>query len=177
MIPSWWTNPSGRRSQGLGAWICKSLISEALRKYQPSPASSQLWKSTNNFASIKSTIMKPATLRPFLPRPAVRRRTCISRNYAVQSPGSPTLQVFNRHTKYLQKERAAANVVRSRQTDYVKDEVAVRLSERLLVSFNCQVSAQKLRNAGYKSTFQPCSRPRRKLLQHSASTHSPQPRP
>ncbi|CZR58228.1 probable methyltransferase [Phialocephala subalpina] len=76
--------------------------------------------------------MKPATLRPFLPRPAIRRRVCLSRNYAVQAPGSPTLQVFNRHTKYQQKERAAANVERSRQTDYLKDEVAMRLSERLL---------------------------------------------
>ncbi|KAE8443933.1 hypothetical protein EG329_001243 [Mollisiaceae sp. DMI_Dod_QoI] len=76
--------------------------------------------------------MKPATLRPFMPRPAIRRRICISRSYAVQAPGSPTLQVFNRHTKYLQKERAAVNVERSRQTDYLKDEVAIRLSERLL---------------------------------------------
>ncbi|KAH6713532.1 S-adenosyl-L-methionine-dependent methyltransferase [Leptodontidium sp. MPI-SDFR-AT-0119] len=76
--------------------------------------------------------MKPATLRPFLPRPAIRRRTCFSRSYAIQAPGSPTLQVFNRHTKYLQKERAAANPERSRQVDYLKDEVAMRLSERLL---------------------------------------------
>ncbi|KAH7346802.1 S-adenosyl-L-methionine-dependent methyltransferase [Rhexocercosporidium sp. MPI-PUGE-AT-0058] len=76
--------------------------------------------------------MKPATLRPFSPRPAIRRRMCISRRYAVQAPGSPTLQVFNRHTKYLQKERAASNTERSRQVDYLKDEVAMRLSERLL---------------------------------------------
>jgi len=79
--------------------------------------------------------MKPATLRPFLPRPAIRRRILISRSYAIQSPGQPTLQVFNRHIKYLQKERAASNVEKSRQTDYLKDEVAMRLSERLLVSF------------------------------------------
>ncbi len=78
--------------------------------------------------------MKPATLRPFLPRPAIRRRIFIERNYAVQAPGNPTLQVFDRHTKYLQKERAAANVQRSRQVDYLKDEVAMRLTERLLVS-------------------------------------------
>lgn len=79
--------------------------------------------------------MKPATLRPFLSQPAIRRWMCPSRSYAVQAPGSPTLQVFNRHTKYQQKERAAANVERSRQVDYLKDEVAMRLSERLLVSF------------------------------------------
>jgi len=33
----------------------------------------------------------------------------------------------------LQKERAASDVEESRQTDYLKDEVAIRLSERLLV--------------------------------------------
>ncbi|KUJ15204.1 S-adenosyl-L-methionine-dependent methyltransferase [Mollisia scopiformis] len=76
--------------------------------------------------------MKPAKLRPFLPRPAIRQRICLSRSYAVQAPGTPTLQVFNRNTKYLQKERAAANVERSRKVDYLKDEVAMRLSERLL---------------------------------------------
>ena len=44
------------------------------------------------------------------------------------------LQVFNRNTKYLQKERAAADVETSRKVDYLRDEVAVRLCERLLVS-------------------------------------------
>ncbi|CAL3963303.1 hypothetical protein PZA11_000965 [Diplocarpon coronariae] len=77
--------------------------------------------------------MKPATLRPFLPPPAMRVRICHSRSYAIQAPGSPTLQVFNRNTKYLQKERAAADVERSRQVDYLKDEVAMRVSERFLV--------------------------------------------
>ncbi|KAI9717794.1 MAG: hypothetical protein M1812_004523 [Candelaria pacifica] len=71
--------------------------------------------------------MKPASLRPFLPRPALRRRC-----YAVQAPGAPTLQVFNRNTKYLQKERAASNTEASRKVDYLKDEVAIRLCERLL---------------------------------------------
>jgi NADH dehydrogenase [ubiquinone] 1 alpha subcomplex assembly factor 5 len=85
--------------------------------------------------------MKPPALRPFLPRPAIRRRAWISRSYAVQSPGSPTLQVFNRHTKYLQKERAAANIERSRQVDYLKDEVAMRLSERLLVFVSHSIDA------------------------------------
>ena len=33
----------------------------------------------------------------------------------------------------MQKERAASDVEESRQTDYLKDEVAIRLSERLLV--------------------------------------------
>lgn len=84
--------------------------------------------------------MKPISLRPFLPRPAIRRRLFVARPafslcrpYAVQAPGSPTLEVFNEHTKYLQKERAASNKERSRQVDYLRDEVALRLAERLLV--------------------------------------------
>lgn len=55
------------------------------------------------------------------------------RGYAVQAPGAPTLQVFNRHTKWLQKERAAANTETSRRVDYLRDEVANRLVDRLLV--------------------------------------------
>jgi hypothetical protein len=63
-------------------------------------------------------------------RPA--QRHC-RRTYAVQAPGAPRFQVFNRRTKWMQKERAASDVEESRQTDYLKDEVATRLSERLLV--------------------------------------------
>lgn len=56
------------------------------------------------------------------------------RFYAVQAAGAPRFQVFNRRTKWLQKERAGLNPDESRETDYLKDEVAIRLSERLLVS-------------------------------------------
>lgn len=56
-----------------------------------------------------------------------------TRNYAVQAPGRPTLQVFNRAVKHMQKDRAARKVEQSRQVDYIKDEVAKRLCERLLV--------------------------------------------
>lgn len=55
------------------------------------------------------------------------------RHYALQAPGAPAFEVFNRKTKWLQKERAAADVEGSRQADYLKDEVATRLCERLLV--------------------------------------------
>lgn len=55
------------------------------------------------------------------------------RGYAVQAGGKPVFDVFNRRSKWLQKERAAANVDASRQADYLKDEVAIRLCERLLV--------------------------------------------
>ena len=43
------------------------------------------------------------------------------------------LHVFNDNTKYLQRERAAADVEASRRVDYLRDEVADRLCERLLV--------------------------------------------
>ena len=88
----------------------------------------------------------------------------MTRSYAIQSPGNPTLQIFNRHTKYLQKERAARNVERSRQVDYLKDEVAMRLSERLLVSFDDSIRLQILTRSGYQSTFQPRPRPRCKFM-------------
>ncbi|ROW17011.1 hypothetical protein VPNG_01236 [Cytospora leucostoma] len=56
--------------------------------------------------------------------------TC--RTYASQASGAPIFEVFNRRTKWMQKERAATNVEGSRQADYLKDEVAIRLCERLL---------------------------------------------
>ncbi|GJD01515.1 methyltransferase [Colletotrichum higginsianum] len=57
------------------------------------------------------------------------------RSYAFASGGggAQAFQVFNRRTKWLQKERAASNPEASRQADYLKDEVANRLCERLLV--------------------------------------------
>lgn len=54
------------------------------------------------------------------------------RAYAVQAGGSPIAEVFDWQTKWQHKERAAANVQQSRQVDYVRDEVAFRLCERLL---------------------------------------------
>ncbi|EXJ64715.1 hypothetical protein A1O7_01053 [Cladophialophora yegresii CBS 114405] len=76
--------------------------------------------------------MKPLTLRPWLPTSALRRRPYFRRCYAIQAPGGPTHQVFNETVKYLQKERTAANAEYSRQVDYLKDEVAQRLVDRLL---------------------------------------------
>lgn len=66
-----------------------------------------------------------------------------SRAYAVPSfapgasagsPASPFI-VFDRKAKLLQRDRAAADPERSRLTDYVKDEVAANMVDRLLVSF------------------------------------------
>ncbi|KAL6816962.1 S-adenosyl-L-methionine-dependent methyltransferase [Trichoderma camerunense] len=53
------------------------------------------------------------------------------RSYAVAS-GATRFQVFDRRVKWLQKERSASNEEESRQADYLKDEVAIRLTERLL---------------------------------------------
>ncbi|KAM5433134.1 hypothetical protein MferCBS31731_007131 [Microsporum ferrugineum] len=72
------------------------------------------------------------SLRPCLRSRFLRRAGFISRSYAVQTPGNPTLEIFNRRAKLLQKDRAAENVEESRKVDYLKDEVALRLTDRLL---------------------------------------------
>ena len=79
--------------------------------------------------------MKPPPLRPLLPQSAIRRRILPipSRSYALQAPSPPMLQVFNDNVKHLQQERAARDVEASRRVDYLRDEVASRLCERLLV--------------------------------------------
>ncbi|GJJ69721.1 NADH dehydrogenase [ubiquinone] 1 alpha subcomplex assembly factor 5 [Entomortierella parvispora] len=77
-----------------------------------------------------------AALRRNAPTLASR---CIraSRFYATAPPTNnktvpATFQVFDRKAKRLQKERAASDVELSRQVDYVKDEVAFRVVDRLL---------------------------------------------
>ncbi|SCV68626.1 BQ2448_747 [Microbotryum intermedium] len=47
------------------------------------------------------------------------------------SPGTPFV-VFDRRLKQLQRDRAARNPERSRLTDYIKDEVAANMVDRLL---------------------------------------------
>ena len=78
--------------------------------------------------------MRPLRLaRSFrLPSIPLRRSHIITRAYALQVPGAPTLQVFNRDTKRLQRDRSASSPSSSRQVDYLRDEVALRLSQRLL---------------------------------------------
>lgn len=58
---------------------------------------------------------------------------CARRTYAFQASGAPVFNVFNSRTKWLQKERAGANPELGREADYLKDEVAMRVCERLLV--------------------------------------------
>lgn len=101
-----------------------------------------------------------------------------TRNYAVQAPGRPTFEVFNRTVKHMQKDRAARDVEQSRQVDYIKDEVAKRLCERLLVRLptlfliNAKLISYLI---GYKKVFPEHSRPRRKQLQHRQSSNIAQP--
>ncbi|RHZ69495.1 hypothetical protein Glove_283g98 [Diversispora epigaea] len=58
----------------------------------------------------------------------------IYRNYATasstQTPSA--FQVFDRNVKKLQRNRAALDVENSRQVDYLKDEIAYRIVDRLL---------------------------------------------
>lgn len=73
-----------------------------------------------------------------LPRVA---STVPSRNYAIIPPSTPApeaagFQVFHREAKRKQKDRAAINVEESRVVDYLKDEIAARVADRLLVQFN-----------------------------------------
>ena len=68
----------------------------------------------------------PPVARHRLPRPPTARR------YAVHAPAAPTMEVFSAHQKWLQKERAASDPLRSRRVDYLRDEVASRLCERVL---------------------------------------------
>ncbi|PYH90135.1 S-adenosyl-L-methionine-dependent methyltransferase [Aspergillus ellipticus CBS 707.79] len=75
-------------------------------------------------------LFRPAARSPRIFAPRSPAHTC--RTYAVQAPGNPVMEIFNRRTKHLQKDRAAHNVEESRKTDYIKDEVATRLCERLL---------------------------------------------
>lgn len=75
--------------------------------------------------AIPGLLRKTATLLP-------------KRYYAIVPPTTPGpeaagFQVFHRDTKRKQKDRAATNVTESRITDYLKDEIAARVADRILV--------------------------------------------
>ncbi|KAL7814251.1 S-adenosyl-L-methionine-dependent methyltransferase [Trichoderma aethiopicum] len=82
-------------------------------------------------ARSSSIVSWASSLARLAPRKSSQFTAAPRRCYAVAS-GATRFQVFNRRTKWLQKERAASNADESRQADYLKDEVAVRLTERLL---------------------------------------------
>lgn len=89
--------------------------------------------------SLRTLTLSQATMISIHTFRATFSRRCVAatsgvRSYASQTPGNPMIEIFNRKAKHLQKDRAARNVEESRKTDYLKDEVALRLCERLLVS-------------------------------------------
>ncbi|CAO3655194.1 unnamed protein product [Mucor fragilis] len=59
-----------------------------------------------------------------------RSITTTARRHYVATPQA--FHVFNREAKKLQKDRAAMNVQESRTVDYLKDEIAARVADRLL---------------------------------------------
>ncbi|KAF2719461.1 S-adenosyl-L-methionine-dependent methyltransferase [Polychaeton citri CBS 116435] len=65
-------------------------------------------------------------------RLAANASKLVRRSYAVQAPGTSAVEVFDIHHKWLHRERAATFQETSRMTDYLRDEVAVRLCDRLL---------------------------------------------
>jgi hypothetical protein len=52
---------------------------------------------------------------------------------ANQQPISSAFTVFNRETKRIQRDRSSINIEESRKVDYLKDEIAYRMVDRLLV--------------------------------------------
>lgn len=64
----------------------------------------------------------------------IRQLTRQSRRHYVATPNA--FHVFDRNVKLLQKDRAASNVEQSRTVDYLKDEIAARVADRLLVTIN-----------------------------------------
>lgn len=71
-------------------------------------------------------------------------------------------QVFDRNAKRIQKERAALldGGHRSRTVDYLRDEVADRMIERLMVCFNAyylNLCANNLSIVGHQTNIQFCT--------------------
>ncbi|KAL6691107.1 S-adenosyl-L-methionine-dependent methyltransferase [Trichoderma pleuroticola] len=83
------------------------------------------WRSSSFMSWGKGSLARLAPLN------SVQFAAAPRRFYAVAS-GATRFQVFDRRVKWLQKERAASNAEESQQADYLKDEVAIRLTERLL---------------------------------------------
>ncbi|KAF9741857.1 hypothetical protein PMIN04_008020 [Paraphaeosphaeria minitans] len=77
--------------------------------------------------------MNTLSVRAFIP-PLTRRASPLraTRCYAMQAPGAPIVDIFSQQHKWMQKERAARDVETSRSVDYLRDEVASRLCERLM---------------------------------------------
>ena len=114
--------PPALRRRSLG--YSSSTFAPASAPYNVSTFSSPL-----NFRSYSPH----PTSTPVFRRPKHTSKVHQDRAYAIQTSTPLTLQVFNAATKHEQRERAALNVEASRRVDYLRDEVATRLCERILV--------------------------------------------
>ncbi|KAF8530905.1 S-adenosyl-L-methionine-dependent methyltransferase [Gautieria morchelliformis] len=78
-------------------------------------------------------VLYPLHAHPLV-KPATRSLAAVSPAFDPRAGTVGPFQVFDRHAKRLQKDRAAARAggARSRTVDYVRDEVADRMMERLL---------------------------------------------
>ena len=65
--------------------------------------------------------------------PSHALRPLSRRSLATASSSPPPIQVFNRNAKRMQRDRSALDPSASRRVDYLKDAVAERLVERLMV--------------------------------------------
>ena len=74
------------------------------------------------------------------------------------------MEIFSNQHKWMQKERAAANTEASRSVDYLRDEVASRLCERVLVGFVVFHLVKVLTYIGYQSSLSTRPRPRCQCL-------------
>lgn len=97
-------------------------------------------------SSTMRRLPRPGTVLPTLPHlPPAPAPRLVQRPFASASPSSPLpsssatspnraspLAVFDRHLKSLHRSRAASQPEVSRLTDYVKDEVAAGMVDRLL---------------------------------------------
>ena len=86
----------------------------------------------HQLVSVRQDEMKQALIRSWRSQLSACSRGARFR-FVSTSSGSPSLQVFNDKIKWLQRERSAVNAKSSREVDYLRDEVAIRLCERLLV--------------------------------------------
>jgi hypothetical protein len=127
--------------------------------------------------------MATFSIRAFIP--PLRRRVLPlqpARRYAVQAAGAPLMEIFSGQQKWLQKERAAADKETSRGVDYLRDEVASRLCERVLVRPSVLQREAQLTSTGHQPPFPQSPRSRRQRLQsvpriHAALGRCPRQRP
>jgi len=110
---------------------CDSVIDIGLSK-PPYPASRRVFVSCYLLTSISMRLAPTRLLSSTLSTPKLVSKRSLARSYAVQAGGAPIAEVFDSKTKWLQKERAASDIHKSRQVDYLRDEVAIRLCDRLL---------------------------------------------